>query len=581
MKKMKKAGVLVSAIATTAVCASMIAGSTFALFTSEDQVDITVSSGNVSITADVNGSIKTPVSIKKTNDGYEIGEYETSTSAGFNATSDGLINVTNVIPGDKVELTVGVENTGSVKAKYNFTLECVEGVALMNKLVVDVEEDTVDATDGVKKYTSDWAEIDAGAKATYTLTLELPASLDNAYKNLSTKIKTTVFAVQYNADMSNPENNVEKFPVVEGTADLTKGGMLVLNSDLALTDTVTFDKDTEIDLGAHRSKIATAWNVQDGAEVVLENGDIALSRAFTPDNTATDTINTTNKDSKAAIFVRQKSSLTLNKINFETEGSALFPAGDAASLNVINSTIKASGYGIGTNAASDENYNVKINLKDSAITSNNGVAVCTNVPCELVMDNCTAIGATQGVYIRAGSAIIKNSTLKCVNTGAYENLVGANWYGLTSTAKDGELQVTEPAGTWGSGNSGARAALVVGCKGGIKHWVENKEHTRQYYAGYASADVVVDNCTFESATDYVTYAWANGSNYNVVTTNNPLGDKDLGYAFSDTTLTITNCTYDNSVAKNVYGYDSGTKDEVEWTASLTVNVNGTETVYKK
>ena len=58
--KFKKAGVIVSAIASTAVCASLIAGSTFALFTSNDKVDITVSSGKVSISAVVDEtSLKT------------------------------------------------------------------------------------------------------------------------------------------------------------------------------------------------------------------------------------------------------------------------------------------------------------------------------------------------------------------------------------------------------------------------------------------------------------------------------------------------------------------------------------------
>lgn len=430
MKKMKKAGVLVSAIATTAVCASMIAGSTFALFTSEDQVDITVSSGNVSITADVNGSVKTPVSIKETNDGYEIGEYETSTSAGFNATSDGLINVTNVIPGDKVELTVGVENTGSVKAKYNFTLECVEGVSLMNKLVVDVKEDTVAATDGVKKYTSDWAEIDAGAKATYNLTLELPAGLDNTYASLSTKIKTTVFAVQYNADMANPTSNVENFPVVSGVADLTKGGLLVLNSDLALTDTVTFDKDTEIDLNGCKFELNNQITVTNKASVKIANGDINVQ---------------TEEVTNPAMSVLAGCSLTLDGVEYSTNGCALYPEGNAAKVVVKNSNLTANNsYCVATNASEQgKNGGVIIELSDSTFSGNSPILL--NVPGTINMNNCIVNGNMHGVIVRGGTAVIKDCTISQQNDAdTYVNYFDNR--------------------NWATGNTVNLAALTVGDK---------------------------------------------------------------------------------------------------------------------
>ncbi len=53
MKKTRKAMALTSALATTALCASLVAGSTFALFSSSDSVDIAVTSGNVSVTAEI------------------------------------------------------------------------------------------------------------------------------------------------------------------------------------------------------------------------------------------------------------------------------------------------------------------------------------------------------------------------------------------------------------------------------------------------------------------------------------------------------------------------------------------------
>ena len=52
MKK-KKVGIIASSVAAIAVCSSMVVGSTFALFTSEDSVNIAVTSGKVNATASV------------------------------------------------------------------------------------------------------------------------------------------------------------------------------------------------------------------------------------------------------------------------------------------------------------------------------------------------------------------------------------------------------------------------------------------------------------------------------------------------------------------------------------------------
>lgn len=496
MKKMKKAGVLVSAIATTAVCASMIAGSTFALFTSEDQVDITVSSGNVSITADVNGSIKTPVSIKKTNDGYEIGEYETSTSAGFNATSDGLINVTNVIPGDKVELTVGVENTGSVKAKYNFTLECVEGVALMNKLVVDVEEDTVGATDGVKKYTSDWAEIDAGAKATYNLTLQLPAELDSTYANLSTKIKTTVFAVQYNADMANPVSNVEKFPVVEGVEDLTDGGLLVLSDNLTVKgvdpdptvngvkDYITIDKDTEIDLGGKTWTIDNKlFNVVDGADLVVSNGKIVATNSA-KNGMADCAFNVYgNANSKQA-------SLTLDNVDIESYGYGLgirnFRTNSNEPLVTVNGgTITTShpyACAVGTSAILDNNTGSTVYTGGSVIMNgttinSNGSGIMLTVPVAMELNNCTINSRMQCLVIRAGNVTLNGCTLNnnIYDNAEYESAVDGLSYSTGYMSKKYiDKNITEQT-YWGSSNNTDLAAIVLGNRVAEEVWNKTEQ----------------------------------------------------------------------------------------------------------
>ena len=68
MNKTIKRNVLVSAILAIMLCVSLIAGATFALFTSESKVNIAVTSGKVSVVANIDEtSVQTKQLIQKAN----------------------------------------------------------------------------------------------------------------------------------------------------------------------------------------------------------------------------------------------------------------------------------------------------------------------------------------------------------------------------------------------------------------------------------------------------------------------------------------------------------------------------------
>src|SRR5699024_2354352 len=115
--------------------------------------------------------------------------------------------------------------------------------------------------------------------------------------------------------------------------------------------------------------------------------------------------------------------LVLDEITMTTNGAALYPAGNAAAIEVRNSSITAGTYAIGTNASTKDgdliySYNVEITLKNSTFTTtghlNNDKDDCTillNVPGKLNIDNCTITGHRVGVLVRGGEATIQNSTI--------------------------------------------------------------------------------------------------------------------------------------------------------------------------
>ena len=150
---------------------------------------------------------------------------------------------------------------------------------------------------------------------------------------------------------------------------------------------------------------------------------------------------------KAAINPQKGATLKVSNIKVTCTGSAFFPQGDAAKVDVTACDVTASVYCVGTNAGRTNNYNVEITLKDSTFVANatdgDNCAVMINVPGTLNIDNCTITGDRQAVLVRAGIAEITNSDIK--TTGRFNG---------ASTKYHSEA--------WRDGNEVPAAALTVG-----------------------------------------------------------------------------------------------------------------------
>lgn len=149
----------------------------------------------------------------------------------------------------------------------------------------------------------------------------------------------------------------------------------------------------------------------------------------------------------AAINPQKGATLKVSNIKVTCTGSAFFPQGDAAKVDVTACDVTAPIYCVGTNAGSTNNYNVVITLKNSTFVSNtadgDNCAVMINVPGTLNIDNCTITGDRQAVLVRAGTAVITNSDIK-------------------TTGKFTDAATKYHSGAWKSGNEVPAAALTVG-----------------------------------------------------------------------------------------------------------------------
>ena len=209
---MKNRNVIISAVLTIVMCVSMISGATFALFTSEDTVNIAVSSGTVKMTASVANIKTTSLDDAPDFEGRDDGTFTQGGSASFDAET-ATLTVDRILPGDKVTLQLVGTNESNVNVLYRYRVACVDGTKLMQGLVVTINGEEYTS---IHSYRSAWATLTNGADMdAVNISIELPEDAGNEYQSLNTKIALTVEAIQGNADGSAEEEII----FWDGTAD--------------------------------------------------------------------------------------------------------------------------------------------------------------------------------------------------------------------------------------------------------------------------------------------------------------------------------------------------------------------------
>lgn len=111
-----KKGALVSSIATIALCASMVVGSTWALFTKETSTNIVVSSAGVNLSAQINDKfMESNAGVVKEIDGRKYVEFHNGGTAEI-ATNELKLN--GITPGDDVTFKINLTNESDIPLTY-------------------------------------------------------------------------------------------------------------------------------------------------------------------------------------------------------------------------------------------------------------------------------------------------------------------------------------------------------------------------------------------------------------------------------------------------------------------------------
>ena len=133
MKQKGKA--IASSIMAIAMSASLAVSGTFALFTSESEVNIAVTSGTVSVVANID---EASVQTKQLYDA-EYTQGANNMYEGVATFKDNGVSLEKFVPGDGIKFNIVVKNESTVSVKYRTIISCKNDNGLFEGLQVDID----------------------------------------------------------------------------------------------------------------------------------------------------------------------------------------------------------------------------------------------------------------------------------------------------------------------------------------------------------------------------------------------------------------------------------------------------------
>lgn len=203
MKSMKR-NVIVSAFLAIALCMSVIAGATFALFTSNAKVSLSITSAKVKL---LNATIenKKMYSLTEVNPDTLEGTEEDRTAAGtfyLGGTAEfegNTLTLKKMAPGDRIAFDVKVDNESDIPVKYRVLVKEDGESNLTAALNIFVNNEYY-LGDSATGYTA----LAVGENVTVPVSVELPISAGNDYAEKTVSLDITVEVVQ--ASIKNTES---------------------------------------------------------------------------------------------------------------------------------------------------------------------------------------------------------------------------------------------------------------------------------------------------------------------------------------------------------------------------------------
>ena len=203
-----KKKILLSSILTIALCLSVIAGSTYALFTGGTSVNIVVKSAEIKVSASVINDESSSNDEDKLQAGTVFTDYvATATNnkvffenGGYAEMSGGHLSIVNMTPGDYITFSIVAKNDSDIAVMYRVLWSSsATGTNLADALNITVTVDNEELTTAGDA--SAYYPLGSGDGAAFTVRVEFPngdPANDDLYQKAQTTLYFTVEAVQGN-----------------------------------------------------------------------------------------------------------------------------------------------------------------------------------------------------------------------------------------------------------------------------------------------------------------------------------------------------------------------------------------------
>ena len=390
-----KKKIILSSVLSIMICLCLIAGSTYALFTSQSQVNIAATSGKVAVEAILVDSLTLT----------SLGKPMTSTfENGGTATIEGqTLTLENITPGDKAEFAIQITNNSTVNMQYRIKWT-VDGT-LFDALVATADGAVIN--NGVSDWTEWTAPTSDGDKiVSIPVSIELPAEVGNEYQEASASISFTVEAVQGNGTELFGTSFVSSETELQEA--IAQGGNIVLKNDIAVS------AEDMLDNLSFADDYVSAFII-DGVEVTLDlNGfsitveddpDAALTSVFFVENGGDLTINgngsvTLNADNDYLVWARGGSTVTINGGEFRV-------LDDSTVLYAHNATINVNGGSYATTGPIDGQKQDIVNVLNfnlGTINITGGRFYDFNPATDVYPDDKNAVKVLDGYTVEVGTA---------------------------------------------------------------------------------------------------------------------------------------------------------------------------------
>ena len=178
--------IILSSLLSILLCAVLIVGTTFALFTSETTLNVAVTSATVEVKATVDG-----IALSSSLANGNLPE----TTAVYDQANSNTITLTNIVPGDTVSFEIVITNTSTVAVDYRTVFTLLSDDGLWSGLEVTVNQ-TETVTDGMA---TGWATLGNG-ETRLPVKITLPEGAGNEYQTKSIALSYYVEAIQGNHD---------------------------------------------------------------------------------------------------------------------------------------------------------------------------------------------------------------------------------------------------------------------------------------------------------------------------------------------------------------------------------------------